>query len=197
MMPATAGVCRSREFWQEAVGMSRLTGHQDAQGRESEESPKTAPGNNGTGRHDAGRNPCTTASAAPLSTSPAASGWRRSTRRRSTPSVGRSRRMGGRRGAPPPRRPTPSPRMVCHPAEAAPGRAARRRHWPRCPAAWRSVGGRAHSLGPEGGPIQGRHWPWNRARGWPADAVAAHRCLGPPGQPETMGVSWNRWPAGP
>ena len=137
----------------------RLTGHQDAQGRESEESPKTAPGNNGTGRHDAGRNACTTASAAPLSTSPAASGCRRSTRRRSTRSVGRSRRMGGRRGAPPPRPPTPSPRMVCHPAEAAPGRAARRRHWPRCLAAWRSVGGRAHSLGPAGGPMQGRHWP--------------------------------------
>ena len=128
---STAGVCRSREFWQEAVGTSRLTGHQDAQGRESEESPKTAPGNNGTGRHDAGRNPCTTASAAPLSTSPAASGWRRSTRRRSTPSVGHSRRMGARRGAPLPRGPTPSPRMVCHPAEPAPGRVARRRHWPR------------------------------------------------------------------
>ena len=83
---STAGVCRSREFWQEAVGTSRLTGHQDAQGRESEESPKTPLGNNGTGRHDASRNPCTTASAAPLSMSPAASGWRRSTRRRSTPS---------------------------------------------------------------------------------------------------------------
>ena len=136
---STAGVCRSREFWQEAVGTSRLTGHQDAQDaqdRESEESPKTAPGNNGTGRHDAGRNSCTTASAAPLSTSPAASGWRRSTRRRSTPSVGRSRRMGARRGAPLPRGPTPAPRMVCHPAEPPPGRAARRRHWPRCRHYW-------------------------------------------------------------
>ena len=133
---STAGVCRSREFWQEAVGMSRLTGHQDAQGRESEESPKTAPGNNGTGRHDAGRNPCTTASAAPLSTSPAASGWRRSTRRRSTPSVGRSPRMGARRGAPLPRGPTPPPRGMRHPAEPAPGRAARRRHWPRCRHYW-------------------------------------------------------------